>query len=121
MIDGDSTIDILNRDKYIDTVLSIINSESTRKNGCSFAIEGQWGVGKTFVLNAIFNKLPKNEYYVFRYDCWAYDYYEEPLVALLASITDQIDVDDSCINQLVKKAKKYASVLLAENAPLLEG
>ena len=31
----------------------------------------------------------------------------------------QIDVDDSCINQLVKKAKKYASVLLAENAPFI--
>lgn len=119
MIDGDSTIDILNRDQYIDTVLSIISSESAHKNGCSFAIEGQWGVGKTFVLDAILNKLPKDKYYVFRYDCWAYDYYEEPLVALLASITDQIDIDDSCINQLVKKAKNSASVLLAENAPFI--
>ena len=119
MMDEGSTIDILNRNQYIDTVLSIINSESAHKNGCSFAIEGQWGVGKTFVLDTILNKLPKDKYYVFRYDCWAYDYYEEPLVALLASITDQIDVDDSCINQLVKKAKKYASVLLAENAPFI--
>ena len=30
-------------------------------------------------------------YILFHYNCWEYDYYEEPLVAIVASILDQID------------------------------
>lgn len=121
MVDENPTIDILNRGKYIKTVMSIINSESAHKNGCSFAIEGQWGIGKTFVLDAIADELLKEKYYIFRYDCWAYDYYKEPLVALLASITDQINIDDSSIHKLVKKTKKCAATLLAENISSIGG
>ena len=31
-----------------------------------------------------------NQFYVFHYDCWKYDYYEEPLLAIVIAMLDNV-------------------------------
>ena len=96
---GDIKVDILNRDIIIDELFNIIQSASINKAYCSFAIEGTWGVGKTFILRRLEEKLEEemteetfdNRYFVFHYNCWEYDYYEEPAIAIVSALKDKVD------------------------------
>ena len=44
-----------------------------------------------------------DRFFVVRYDCWKYDYYEEPIVAIISVLRDQID---QYINLLTDDAKR---------------
>lgn len=85
--------DILNRQPLVEHITNIINTISESKGTCTLALNGEWGSGKTFLLEMI-EKVLKNQYagknLVFKYNCWQYDFYEEPLVALVASLLDSI-------------------------------
>ena len=96
---GNKNIDILDREGTIEDLFNIIQCASKNKAYCSFAIEGRWGVGKTFVLERLEKKLEiemnedtfDNRYFVFHYNCWKYDYYEEPAIAIVSSLKDKVD------------------------------
>lgn len=120
-------IDLLDRQEFVDRVLTVADSLSTNKKNACYAINGGWGVGKTFVLNMLEKQisivhqegstLPK--YLVFRYDCWEYDYYEEPLIAIVATLVDCIDEK---INLISSKSKEDArEILKAIAASLAKG
>lgn len=84
-------IDILNRDEFINHVVSIVNKIAGNKTNMTFAINGEWGCGKTFVLDKIQERLENDEskkFLVIPYNCWQYDYYEEPLVAIVSTLLD---------------------------------
>ena len=49
----DKRLDLLNREEFVGNVIKIVNQLSDIKRGCCFAIEGGWGVGKTFVIEEI--------------------------------------------------------------------
>lgn len=92
-------IDLLDRDAFVEKMLWISKLNSENKRNVCYAINGPWGIGKSFVLDlfeekaVIYGKegeiIPR--YSVFRYNCWEYDYYEEPLIALVAFILDQVE------------------------------
>ena len=87
-------IDILNREQFVERAVQLVNLISSRKGNMTFAITGEWGSGKTFVLDEIQNKLAADEktnYLVIPYNCWQYDYYDEPLVAIVAALLDFAD------------------------------
>ena len=92
-------IDILNREKIVDQIFKLLNHMSDNGISTSFAINGPWGCGKTFVLDLLQEKLENyqsesssdNKYFVIRYNCWNYDYYEEPLIAIVSSLLSIID------------------------------
>lgn len=99
VIEDSSPRDLLNRQLFVEQLLSITDTLSkTRKNAC-YAITGDWGSGKSFVLDmfeaqvgVICQEGPISEkYLIFRYNCWEYDYYDEPLIAIVASMLNQID------------------------------
>lgn len=46
-------LDILDREKVIDELFRIVQGESINQVFCSFAIDGTWGVGKTFILERL--------------------------------------------------------------------
>ena len=50
-------IDILGREDTIQDLYNIIQSASKNNAYCSFAIEGNWGIGKTFILEKLEEKL----------------------------------------------------------------
>ena len=87
-------IDILNRGDFIQRAVDIVKLISSHKGNMTFAIDGAWGCGKTFVLEEIEGRLsndPSKNYLVIPYNCWQYDYYDEPLVALVAALNDFAD------------------------------
>lgn len=92
-------IDILNRDKFIKKLMKLIENISENKSSTCFAINGVWGSGKTFVLDMLQERLEQiqldgtstERFFVIRYNCWKFDYYEEPLVAIVASLISIIE------------------------------
>ena len=90
----ETKIDILNRDEFINRVIQLVKLISSNKGNMTFAINGAWGCGKTFVLEEIERRLSEDaskKYLVIHYNCWQYDYYDEPLVALVSAINDYAD------------------------------
>lgn len=94
--------DVLGRDETISSITSLIGKLSDKKNCSCFSIDGKWGVGKTFILNAIVDKLNcyiddkgNKKYRLFRYDCWKYDYYDEPIIAIVSVLMDEILSSDN--------------------------
>lgn len=78
-----SITDLLSRDQFVSIVSNIVDSKIMQKEAYSFAIDGKWGCGKTTVLDILEERL-KCRYLVVRYNCWKYDFCEEPLIALLS-------------------------------------
>lgn len=82
--------DHLSRQPFINLLKNIIANQSKNKNGCSIAIDGDWGSGKTWILDALESQLPNDEYLIFHYNAWENDFYEEPLVALLSVMLESL-------------------------------
>ena len=90
-------IDILDRAKIMNDIEQILVLLSEQKQGRVFALDGKWGYGKTYILEQLEKKLEvlQNEetqddrFYVFHYNCWQYDYYEEPVVAIVSAMLDK--------------------------------
>ena len=84
--------------------------------GCCFGIDGEWGSGKTFVLEKFEEKLKEiqseetadNKYYVFHYDCWKYDYYEEPIIAIISAMIDEIENEPRFFSEEIQNVGKLA-------------
>lgn len=88
-------IDLLNRQMIVDQIIRLLDILSASRSSCTFALNGKWGSGKTFVLNMLERQLREyqdgEKYIVFHYNCWQYDYYEEPLVAIIAAMLDSLN------------------------------
>ena len=108
-------IDVLSRDGFIETIELLVNMLADKRQGCCFGLDGDWGCGKTFVLNELEERLRNiqleetsdNKFYIFHYDCWKYDYYDEPAIAIISSMLEAVDRE----NCLVPKALENASEL----------
>lgn len=98
-------IDILGRENFCDKILDVVEKLSEKKKSSTFAIEGQWGIGKTFLLDILERKIEdiqsentaNDKYMVFHYNCWQYDYYEEPSIAIIASMIEKIKKEESLL------------------------
>ena len=109
-------VDVLNRKDFIDKLIQLVEGFADKKQGCCFGIDGVWGSGKTFVLEKFEEQLrviqaeetARDKYYVFHYDCWQYDYYEEPAIAIIVAILDEIDRENSLFSKDVENAGKVA-------------
>ena len=92
-------LDILNRDEFVEQLLHLMDNISSNKSSTCFAINGPWGCGKSFVLDMFEEQLSviqseetyTDKYFVIRYNSWKFDYYEEPLVAIVASMISVIE------------------------------
>lgn len=106
-------LDILNRDEFVEQLVRLIENISDNKTSTCFAIDGAWGSGKSFVLDMLEEQLSQihseetftEKYFIVRYNCWKYDYYEEPLIAIVSEILRVIDAKTSIIPDNEKKRK----------------
>lgn len=106
-------IDFLSRQPYLDLLKSIIANQCDNSSGYSFAIDGEWGAGKTWILQELEKQLLEekdNKYLIFHYNAWENDFYDEPLVAILSvmieklnQVTSQKSLYDAVIDELLKQ------------------
>ena len=130
----ETSLDLLGRELFVDRVLSITEALSAnRKNAC-YAINGRWGTGKTYVLSMFETKANSirisgsdslGKYLIFKYNCWQYDYYEEPLVAITAAMLDCIAEKTSILTpdkkvKLIGVLKEAGNSLLNTAAQIVE-
>lgn len=109
-------MDVLGRGNFIDKLEQLVDMLAKQKQGCCFGIDGMWGCGKSFVLEQFEERLrliqsentADNMYYVFHYDCWKYDYYDEPAIAIIAAMLDDIDRELGLFSEDVENAGKLA-------------
>lgn len=102
--------DVLDRASFVKQIIDLTMIVSENRKNCCFAIEGEWGSGKNFVLEKIQEYLDKEKaegrdrFFTVRYDCWEYDYYEEPVVAIISVLKDVLD---SYLNLIPEVAKSF--------------
>ncbi len=120
-------IDILNRGEFIQRTVDIVKLISAHKGNMTFAIDGAWGCGKTFVLEEIEDRLsndPSKNYLVIPYNCWQYDYYDEPLVALVSALVSFMKktrrLTASRKEKCISAAKDVGKSLLSFGAQYIE-
>lgn len=102
-------IDVLNREDFIDKLVNLTQLMAQTKRGCCFGINGAWGSGKSFVLDKFEKKISQlqsettvdNLFYVFHYDCWKFDYYDEPSIAIISSMLDSANRELSFLSPKV--------------------
>lgn len=107
-------IDTLSREKFVEDMKNVIVTLSNNKKSCTFALDGKWGSGKTFVLNMLEKQIADyqspetafDKFLLFHYDCWKYDYYDEPLIAIIAAMLDIVEEQKSLFTSKTAKAIK---------------
>ena len=118
-------IDILRREEFVEQLMQVTESIANRRNSVSFAIDGKWGCGKSFVLDIFEERLSvvqseetnTDKYFIVRYNCWKYDYYDEPLVAIVASMLETIEQKTKLLKE--EDRTKLNGVLRAIGTTLL--
>lgn len=111
--------DLLDRKPFVELLDSIITKKIGNNQGFSFAIDGKWGCGKSFILKQLEKSL-NSKYLVIHYNCWENDYYEEPLVAILSVIIDKLNtVDPPSISEPSRRRKEIAIKFLRSAAGML--
>ena len=114
------TKDLLGREDFVNLLDTIITKKTTENEGFSFAIDGKWGCGKSWILKKIGKKLESKKYFVIHYNCWENEYYEEPLVAILSVIVDKLNGCQKAIKGKAKKEKlKIAADFLIKVAAII--
>ena len=110
------TLDMLDRQPFVEQMIRVANMLADNKKSACYAINGGWGVGKTYVLD-MFEKQIRDygqegttlgKFLVFHYNCWQYDYYEEPLIAIVSAMMDAIDEEICLLSSETKTIIKTA-------------
>jgi len=98
--------DHLTRIQTVEDIVQIIKSCVVLEKPTTFSIEGDWGRGKTWLIDKIEDSLKgldisvnnskvrkgvSDEYLVFKYNAWEKDYYDEPLLAILITMVNQLN------------------------------
>lgn len=112
-------IDILDRKKIIDDIEQILVLLSEQKQGRVFALDGKWGYGKTYILEQLEKKLEElqkeetndDRFFVFHYNCWQYDYYEEPAVAIVSAMLEKRNKEKKIETALTEEYRDLKTVL----------
>lgn len=114
--DDNIKVDLLNRGDFIERMISITEILSRNKKNVCYALNGNWGIGKSFVLEMFEKRITEiqseetdtDKYFLFHYNCWQYDYYDEPIIAIVSSMLDQIDEKENLFSVETKTRFKSA-------------
>ena len=125
--------DYLCRMETVTDVVNIVKSCIDTRKPTTFSIEGEWGKGKTWMVEQIADLLEgrdltiskeqskkknnSSDFLVFRYNAWEKDYYDEPLLAILITIINQLNkqlVLDNIIKGELTALCELSKIILEE-------
>lgn len=80
--------DKIGREDIVNKISYLVDGLSPDEHFC-LALDGEWGSGKTFVMEMLEEKFSEHpEYLIVKYDAWKNNFYSEPLIAILSCIID---------------------------------
>ena len=106
--------DLLDREDFVDKMVTVTEIQAKNKKSTCYAIDGRWGIGKSYVLEMYKERVKSihsgessgNNYIIFEYNCWKYDYYEEPIFAIVSIMLDTLsEIEGELSDDIVKKVK----------------
>ena len=110
--------DKIGRKEIVNRICLLVDNLQKDQHFC-LALDGDWGSGKSFVLDMVEEKLEQHrEYVIIKYDAWANSFYSDPLIAILSCLIDGIQEKLKEIkgyNKAIKElAKEKGTNLLEE-------
>ncbi len=123
--------DRMHREQTVESIVSVIKTCIDSRKTTTFSIEGNWGQGKSWIIEKIeaclkgidlsknyleeeFNKT-KSDYFIIHYNAWEKDYYDEPLLAILLTVVNELNkqlVVYNTLKGLSSEIGKQALILL---------
>ncbi len=77
------------------------------------SIDGQWGTGKTFLLNRWQKDLEKDQFSAIYYNAWEDDFCDDPLLSIIGLMSDQFK--EGKFKELAKQVGQFAVQLIKQN------
>ncbi len=114
---NDLSKDKIGRQPLVDKIKYLIENLPQDEHFC-LALDGEWGSGKTFVMEMLRKSLKEHsEYIVIDYDAWKNNFYSDPLIAILYCLLDSIPKENLTKKNLrvVLRAVKQVSKNKANN------
>ena len=81
------------------------------QSGCVLALGGEWGSGKTTFVKMWSQYLNNKQYKTLYFNAWASDYTEDPLIALIAELSE-LSADNNTINKIASGAVRITASVL---------
>ncbi len=81
------------------------------QSGCVLALGGEWGSGKTTFVKMWRQALNNKGFKTLYFNAWASDYTEDPLIALIAELSE-LSADNSTINKIAAGAVRIGASVL---------
>lgn len=104
--------DKIGRKEIVNRICLLVDNLQKDQHFC-LALDGDWGSGKSFVLDMVEEKLEQHrEYVIIKYDAWANSFYSDPLIAILSCLIDGIEDKLYLVEQYAEKAKKAGKATL---------
>ncbi len=104
--------DKIGREEIVNRICLLVDNLQKDQHFC-LALDGDWGSGKSFVLDMVEEKLKQHrEYVIIKYDAWANSFYSDPMIAILSCLIDGIEDKLYLVEQYAEKAKKAGKVTL---------
>lgn len=118
--------DKLDRRGYADFLYKVIESAKTSEgedNALIFAIDGEWGTGKSFFIDCWIDDLRAKGHLVSRFDAWKNDIVDEPLIGFLSHIYKDVgDWDNKRLTTVAgEKIKQSQKNILPLAKELVKG
>lgn len=123
--------DRMHREQAVEDIVSVIKACIDTRNTTTFSIEGNWGQGKSWIIEKVEAQLKgidlsssyskddvdkkRSDYFIIHYNAWEKDYYEEPLLAILLTIVNELNkqlVVYNTLKSLSSEIGKQALILL---------
>lgn len=97
--------DRIGRTEFVTKVKNIVNQLKPDNHIC-VAINGDWGSGKTFVMEMLDRSFTADRNcIVVRYDAWKNNFYSDPLIAILYCLLEGVEQYVSKLPEFVEKIK----------------
>ena len=100
--------DKIGREEIVNRICLLVDNLQKDQHFC-LALDGEWGSGKSFVLDMVEEKLKQHrEYVIIKYDAWANSFYSDPLIAILSCLIEGVQEKLKEIKGYKKARKEIA-------------